>query len=385
MIYLAWRYLAHHRYKTAVLVTSMTLIFFIPAGLHVLVNRGEQRLTARAQNSPLLVGAKGSPLELVLNSLYFRHDVPDTLPYAAAKSVTETGFAKAVPLNVRFRAGPDPIVGTSLAYFRYRGLCVEQGRWMTRMGDCVLGANVAARRGIGPGEHVVSSPESVFDIAGVYPLKMRVAGVTAPSDSPDDDAIFVDIKTAWVIQGLAHGHDDVEKTQGAVLRKEGNTVTANASVKEFTEITADNVDAFHFHGDPAAFPITAVLAIPHDTKSATLLRGRYEGAAHQIVRPTDVLDELLATVLTVQGFVVAALVIVGLATLATATLVFLLSLRLRKREIRTMVRIGGSRGAIAGVVLSEICGVLVISALLAIILTWLAGTFGADALRAVLT
>ena len=121
MIYLAWRYLAHHRYKTAVLVTSMTLIFFIPAGLQVLVNRGEQRLTARAQNSPLLVGAKGSPLELVLNSLYFRHQVPDTLPYGAAKSVTETGFAQAVPLYVRFRAGPDPIVGTSLAYFRYRG------------------------------------------------------------------------------------------------------------------------------------------------------------------------------------------------------------------------------------------------------------------------
>jgi len=386
-LYLAWRYLAHNRIKTLILITSITLIVFIPAGLRVLVHRGEQRLTARAEASPLLVGAKGSPLELVLNSLYFRHDVPAKLDYGAVDQVSKTGFARAIPLYVRFRAGPDPIVATTLAYFRFRDCRVARGRLMVRLGDCVLGNNVAARRGVGPGGHVVSSPENVFDLAGVYPLKMRVTGVLAFTDSPDDDAIFVDIKTAWVIHGLAHGHQDLESPGAAstVLKKEGNTITANASVVEYTEITADNIGSFHFHGDPSSFPVTAVLAVPNDSKSATLLRGRYEGGEHQIVRPTDVLDELLATVLTVQGFVVTALILVGLATLATAALVFWLSLRLRRREIRTLVRIGGSRAAIAGVMLSEITGVLLASALLAAILTWLAGSFGADALRAWIT
>ena len=32
-LYLAWRYLVFHRFKTAVLVTSITLILFLPVGV----------------------------------------------------------------------------------------------------------------------------------------------------------------------------------------------------------------------------------------------------------------------------------------------------------------------------------------------------------------
>ena len=70
-LYLAFRYLAYHKVKTAILVTSITLIVFLPVGLRVLVSQSEEQLTARAAATPLLVGAKGSPLELALNSLYF--------------------------------------------------------------------------------------------------------------------------------------------------------------------------------------------------------------------------------------------------------------------------------------------------------------------------
>ena len=71
------------------------------------------------------------------------------------------------------------------------------------------------------GDSVISSPGSMFDLAGVYPLKMSVVGVLAPSYTVDDEAIFVDIKTTWVIAGLAHGHQDLSQPQAesAVLRK----------------------------------------------------------------------------------------------------------------------------------------------------------------------
>ena len=68
-LYLAWRYLAHHRVKTAILVGSLTLITFLPVGLNVIVGQSARELTSRAEATPLLVGAKGSPLELALNSL----------------------------------------------------------------------------------------------------------------------------------------------------------------------------------------------------------------------------------------------------------------------------------------------------------------------------
>ena len=64
LLYMAWRYLAYHRIKTMILVLSITLIAYLPIGLRVLVGQSAQQLTARAEATPLLVGVKGSPLEL---------------------------------------------------------------------------------------------------------------------------------------------------------------------------------------------------------------------------------------------------------------------------------------------------------------------------------
>ncbi len=256
------------------------------------------------------------------------------------------------------------------------------------LGECVLGSRAAEALGAGPGDYVVSSPESVFDIAGVYPLKMRVVGVLDFADSADDDAIFVDVKTSWVIQGLVHGHQDLNRPEAAagVLGREGNRVIANASVVQYNEITEENLESFHFHGDLSDYPLTAVLAVPPDQRASALLQGRYQSDEDlaQIVTPLAVMEDLLGTILTVERFVVAGAVIVGLATLATAALVFLLSLRLRRRERLTLFKIGGSRLAVASVMASEVVVVLASGALLAAGLTTLTSQFGSLAIRALL-
>jgi len=387
-LYLAWRYLAYHKVKTAILVTSITLIVFLPVGLRVLVSQSEEQLTARAAATPLLVGAKGSPLELALNSLYFEGDVPETMRYQEVTRIDTTGLALAIPLYVRFRAQNYPIVGTTLEYFAFRGLSIASGSNLTTLGDCVLGARVAEALGVGPGETVISSPESVFDIAGVYPLRMHIKGVLAFSDTPDDDAIFVDLKTAWVIEGLVHGHVDLSSPQaaGQVLRVDSTNVVGNAALVQYQEITPENIGEFHFHGGQQEYPITAVITVPPDLRSETILRGRYESPDDlaQIVQPTAVMDELLDTVLTVQTFVIAAVVVVGISTLATAILVFMLSLRLRRREIETMRKIGGSRASIGWVMVSEIVVVLVAGVVLATGLTVITSRFGSEAIRAVI-
>jgi len=153
---------------------------------------------------------------------------------------------------------------------------------------------------------------------------------------------------------------------------------------QYNEITEQNMDSFHFHGDMARNPLTAIIAVPHDPKSAVILMGRYTSPDDpaQIVRPAGVMDDLLETILTVQSFVVAAILIVSLATLATAALVFLLSLRLRRREIETMVKIGGSRARVVAILLSEIVVVLAMGMVLAGGLTLLTSQFGSTAIRA---
>ncbi len=384
VLYMAWRYLAYHRIKSLILVGAIALIVFIPAALRVLVRQGETQLTARAEATPLLLGARDSPLELALNSLYFSADVPETIEFGRAQDIAASGLAGAIPLYVRFRSQNDPIVGTTVDYFAYRGLRVAAGRQMATLGECVVGATVASARGLEPGGQVISSPESVFDLAGAYPLRMRITGVLSPSHGPDDHAIFVDVKTAWIIEGLAHGHEDLRQPQaaGRVLRREGSNIVGNASVREYQEITPENIDSFHFHGDVATFPITAVIALPTDQKSTALLLGRYQSdEALQLLQPSEVVGELLATVFSVQNVIVAALIVVGTTTLALVALVFLLSLRLRRGEIETMMKIGGSRPRIASILGLEMAGVLGIGLLVSAGLTWCTSQIGPNAIQ----
>jgi putative ABC transport system permease protein len=235
---------------------------------------------------------------------------------------------------------------------------------------------------------VISSPESVFDLAGVYPLEMSVVGVLAPAHTPDDEAIFVDVRTAWVIAGLGHGHQDLARPEAdsAVLRREGRRIIANASVVKYNRITPDNIDSFHFHAADERLPVTGLIALPRDEKAGVLLMGRYQGAAEemQIARPGAVMEDLLATVAAIQSWVLTAIVAVGLATVATAVLVFSLSLRLRRREVRALNMIGASRGSVATILSSEVAFVLVLAALLAGALTLGVGRFAGPAIRALL-
>jgi len=370
-LYVAWRYVSFNWARSITLVACVTLIAFLPLSLQLLLDESERQLVARAESTPLLVGAKGSALDLVMNSLYFGKTVPELISMTAIDRVAGDDLAEPIPLYVRFRARGFPIVGTNLDYFEFRRLRLAAGRNLALLGECVLGARAAGELGLGPGDSLLSSPETLFDLAGVYPLKMRVAGVLAPTHGPDDLAVFVDLKTTWVIQGLVHGHADLSTVTDPTLvmnRSEGK-VTATAKVAQYTEITPENIDTFHFHGSPDSYPITAVIALPRDDKAGAILRGRYIGTANasesqQIQVPGTVVGELLATVFRVKSILDAVILVVAVATMLALTLVFALSLRLRQREIQTIFKLGCSRSTIARLLGAEIAIVLLLSAAL---------------------
>ena len=383
--WLAWHYLLHYRTKTTILVVSIALIVFLPAGLRVLVDQSSRALRGRADATPLVLGARGSSLDLVLSALYFEAQPPDPIAWRELERLRETALAEPLPLLLGFRARGWPIVGTTLDYLDHRGLRVAEGRSMALLGEAVIGARVARALDLSPGDVLISSPETLFDIAGTYPLAMHVVGVLATSDSPDDGAVFVDVKTAWVIAGLGHGHRNLADagTDGDVAAREDAVVTARASVVEYNEITPDNEASFHFHGDLSAFPLSAIALVPPDARARALLLGRYQSSDEtvQIVRPDVVMDELLETVVTVERHAMAAIAVVGAATAATAGLVFLLSIRLRKREIDTLHKIGVSRPRVLAVLLSEVAVVTTLGIVLAGLLTLLLSHFGEAALR----
>ena len=361
-LYLAWRYVARHRLQTLLLAGALAMVIALPLCLRVLVQTTELAMRDRAASTPQLIGARGSALDLMLTALYFKRQPLPPITMKQVQELRATGLGKAIPLDVRFHAQESPIVGTEMDYFGFRGLHLASGQMITRLGDCVLGARVAQLRGLKPGDALFSSQEQVFDIAGVYPLKMRIRGVLVANETPDDDAIFVDLKTAWLIQGLAHGHDDVAATKDAVLKTESSNTVANASVRMFNEVTESNLNGFHFHGDQAAYDISAVIVIPNNAKAEALLAGRFlKGSIPvQIIRPSEEFDALMSTLFQLQSLALAVMALTIGAALAIAALVFALSFRLRRLEFATLADVGVSPVALS---LTKLFEVLIVGAL----------------------
>jgi len=113
----------------------------------------------------------------------------------------------------------------------------------------------------------------------------------------------------------------------------------------YTEITPENLESFHFHGDPATYPISAVIAVPNNHRDETLLRGRYLSYEKdaQLVAPLGISENLLDNIFRIRELFDGVLVMVGLSTLLALSLVFSLSLRMRRGEMRTLFLLGSSR------------------------------------------
>lgn len=384
---LAWRYVTRHRFQTLLLAGALSLVIALPICLRVLVSAAESAMRQRASDTPQLLGSRGSALDLMLTALYFKRQPLPTITMSHLRELRDTQLADAIPLDARFHAQQTPIIGTEIEYFSLRRLRLAQGKMMTRLGDCVIGARVAAQRGLTPGSDLFSSQEQVFDMAGVYPLKMRITGVLAANGSADDDAIFVDLKTTWLIEGLAHGHDDVTTQPTAILKTGPDNVVANASVRMFSEVTDTNLGSFHFHGDESTHQISAVIVLPHDTKSEALLAGRYQKSSLpvQLIRPIHEYDLLMSTLFQLEKLAYSILAITLLAAGLVSALVFTLSFRIRRREFSTLADIGISPRDLLFTKTFEACLVGVLSLLLAAIITGLINWKAADWVRQILS
>jgi putative ABC transport system permease protein len=393
-LFLALRYLRSAPGRTAVLIAGAAVAFFLPLFTWRAAALLEKTLLLRAERSPILIGAKGNEFDLTLSSLYFRGQVREPIGARELDKARKAGYGMCVPLYVAHTAARAPVVGTGLEYFEARGLAPVEGRLPAVLGEVVAGAEIAKAMRLSVGDTVRSDLRNLYNIAGGYPLMLRVVGILALSGGPDDEAFFADVKTAWALDGLFHGHAEVTRAQAVSAPAEAPAAparapasgaapapTASASAGEhieattalfiFQEIDDSNRDSFHMHGDPGAAPLTSILVLPRDQKSHDLLLGDYALEEKvQAVQPIDVVRTVLGIVLRAREGLNLFFAIVALSTAAFFVLVISLSLRLRARELALMRRIGSSRGAVATIVGAEVGLVLIAAAALAGVLTW---------------
>lgn len=367
---------------TGILVLSLTLTLFLPMVTFLAVDQVNRHLYARSRTTPILVGSKGSPFLLTFNSLYYKTSVTEPLRYGAYVQLKENLEGTVIPLHTFHSVREIPVVGTSFDYFGFRGLEPAEGTLPRLLGDAVLGASAARRLKARVGGSVISDATSIYDISAEYPLKMRVTGVLKPTGTPDDNVVFVDLKTAWVVDGLCHGHenlggpaidmdDPAQNPDDAVLFVEASEIVYNSLLKKYNEITPENVHTFHFHGDRDDFPLSAVIAVPatYREEVMSLLTRLNLTRDLQAVRPTEKVQEILNILLDVKRIFDGFSVLVLVSTAAFMVLVVSLQIRQRRGERLILYRIGGGRYTVQALLGLEVLMLLLISLALAVLLS----------------
>ena len=119
-------------------------------------------------------------------------------------------------------------------------------------------------------------------------------------------------------------------------------------------------------------------AAQHDVVEVLLTENQ-----NMIKRFLQVVNELVDTMFSVRDYIVMAGIGVGAATIATIVLVFMLSTRLRRREIETIRKIGGARKRLIGILAAEIILVAAAGVGIAALLTSVVSRFGDVLIRIV--
>jgi putative ABC transport system permease protein len=384
---LAVRRLQHDPWQALILAVCIAVALALPLTTGSVVDRYQAELTTRADATPLIAGAIGNRFDLTLACLYFHQREVETVPASLADEIQASGLGVAIPLHVRFTARGYPLVGTVPEYYELRGLRAAVGSLPLEAGEVVLGSGVAVELDLGPGDHLFSDQVELYDISVPPSLKMRVCGVLAPTGGPDDGAVFVDLVTAWVVEGIAHGHDDV--TQGVdpaqILAQTDEAIVLSGAFIEYNEITPDNAGSIHLHADRPELPLSGIIVNPLDQKSATILASRLNARrVHQMLVPRAVVDDLLAVVFRIKRLVDVLALLLGASTILLSILVIVLSLRARTREIETLHRIGCPRFAVVRLCTAEIGLVILTACAGAAAVAWVGRTLLAEFLFRIL-
>ena len=284
----------------------------------VLLARGiKEGFIAGATDYNLVVGAKGSPTQLVL-SVVFRMDLATpNIEYTIYQDLEQDPRVEiAVPVGIGDAYQGFRYVATNGAYFapfswRRKTFSLSSGRFFAdgppndATYEAVLGAKAADSTGLRIGDRFYEGEEMAE-----YPL--TVVGILQPTHSADDRAIFFSLSSYW---GM-------------------NEVARKMTVK----------------------PLTAVLVRPKRMSDLPSLHRELNVAAEtQAVLPSGVLLTIFNMMAVAEDVLTMILAIVGVIVLLYVFVSMYSATLERRREIATMRALGARRTTVLGIVLAESC------------------------------
>lgn len=218
MIRLAWRYLWSSPLTTALNLLLLTLglaavTFVLRASAQV-----EAGLKRDLAGIDLVVGAKGSPMQIMLAGVFHLDSPTGNIPLATLDALKRQPLvAQAVPLSLGDSFRGYRIAGTTAEYLTLYGGRIGQGAPWTRPMQAVLGAEVARASGLKVGDHFAGS-HGLADGGGAHgEHPFEVVGVLADSGSVLDRLVLTDIASVWEVHGDHHDAHDADEPKEITL------------------------------------------------------------------------------------------------------------------------------------------------------------------------
>jgi putative ABC transport system permease protein len=219
---LAWAYIAARPLAAALHIAMIGIGVGTMVLLLLFTAQTGERLERDAKPVDLVVGAKGSPLQLILSSV-LHVDVPTgNIPYAEAqKLATHPMVASATPISLGDSYRGFRIVGANASYLDLYGARLATGQRFERTMEAVLGAQVAQRTGLSPGARFAGSHGLSSSGAAHESRPFVVTGVLAPTGTVIDRLVITPLESVWEV----HESHDADKPHGAA-RDENREITA---------------------------------------------------------------------------------------------------------------------------------------------------------------
>ncbi|MDA0940739.1 MAG: ABC transporter permease, partial [Bacteroidetes bacterium] len=204
LFYQAWRNLRAKPLQTAL---SLALLAFGVGMVSLMLLTEKQVNDAFERNIKdidLVLGAKGSPLQLILANVY-HIDAPtgNILQSEAEKVLKHPYIASGIPLAYGDNHEGYRIVGTEHSYVEHYGVTLAEGKLWEAPFEVTLGARVAENLGMGLGDTFFSA-HGLTDQTDIHTDKtFTVVGILEPSGSVVDQLILTPMESIWNV----HAHE----------------------------------------------------------------------------------------------------------------------------------------------------------------------------------
>jgi len=215
---LSWRYLWSRPLTTALNLLLLALGLASMAFLLIARDQVDRAFERDLAGIDAVVGAKGSPMQLILSGVFHLDVPPGNIPLAEVRELEKNPqVAQLIPLSLGDNLGGFRIVGTTHAYPAHYGAKLAQGALWQAPLQAVLGAQVAQRTGLQIGQafegaHGLGAGGAVH---GDTPY--NVTGVLAPCGCVLDRLVLTATESVWRVHDDMHAGANMTQEERAEL------------------------------------------------------------------------------------------------------------------------------------------------------------------------